>query len=155
VTLQIARLAFEAEIAARRETKNPQDVSIIGPVFRRYLEAKLATLPCDTVQGSINQAKIALELSNENQFTQFTQSLEEKVGAVVAKNGEISRDLAAQIVTAGFRLRKKPRFDEETISVYQAYLDRHKKPKPDICGQRAIAYTCTAPRFFILQRIIR
>jgi hypothetical protein len=132
-------LVLEAEIAALRESKNAQDLSVIGPVFRRELEAKLAPLPYDAVQGTIKQAKMALELSNENQLTQFTRSLEEQVAAAVAKNGEISADLARQIVIAGVRLRKKPRFDEETISVYQAYLDRHKKPKPDVCGPRVIA----------------
>jgi subtilisin family serine protease len=131
-----AGLPLEAEIAARRETKNAQDLSIIGPVFRRHLEAKLATLPYDVVGDTIRQTKMELELHNENQFT---QPLEEQVGAVVAKEGEISADLAGQILWVGFQLRRKPRFDEEIISVYQAYLDQHKKAKPDICGQRAVA----------------
>jgi subtilisin family serine protease len=132
-------LDLEAKIAARRETKNAQDRSVIGPVFRRHLEAKLAPLPYDIVQDNIKVMKTALELYNENQVNRFIQSLEAPVAAAIAKNGEISADLAAQVVAARFLSRKRPRLDEEAIGVYQAYLDRHQKPKPDICGPRAVA----------------
>lgn len=134
----VTGLDLEAEMAARRETKNAQDLSVIGPVFRRHLEAKLDPLPYDAVQEVVRQAKMALEFRSESRFNQFTQSLAERVSAAVAKNDEIGADLAAQIVAARFQSRKGPRFDEEAISVYQAYLDRHQKPKPDVCGPRAV-----------------
>jgi hypothetical protein len=129
-------LVIEAEVAAQRETNNAQDPSVVGPVFRRHLEAKLAPLPYEVVQDTIKQTKMGMELFNENLFT---QSLEQQVGAIGAKKGEISAGLAGRIVGAAFRLRKKPRFDEETIGAFQTYLDQHKKAKPDICGQRAVA----------------
>jgi hypothetical protein len=132
-------LALEAELTSRRETKNSQDLSVIGPVFRRHLEANLAPQPYDAVQDHIRQAKMALEFRNENQFNQFTLSLEKRVSTAVAQRGEIGADLAAQIVAARFQSRKGPRLDEEAIGVYQAYLDRHQKPKPDVCGPRAVA----------------
>jgi hypothetical protein len=106
-------LDLETEIAARRETKNSQNLSIIGPVFRRHVQAKLAALPCDGVQDVIKQTKTGCERFSENQFT---LSLEEPLGAEVANKGEINADVAVRILAAGLRWRKKPRFDEQIIS---------------------------------------
>jgi hypothetical protein len=126
-------LFIEALIAARREAKNPDDLSALAPAFRRHLEAKLASLPYDVVQDTIKQAKAGAELSNENLLTGF---LESRIDPVIAKTGEISSDLVGFIVFTRYTLRVRLPLNRDSLSVYQAYLDKHKKTKPDIWVQR-------------------
>jgi hypothetical protein len=129
----------EALIAARREAKDPSDLSALAPAFRRHLEAKLTTLPYDEVQDTIKESKAAAEVSNENLLTAY---LESNIDPVIAKTGEISSDLVRFIVFTRHRLRVRLPLNRDSLSVYQAYLDKHKKSKPDIWAQRAI----TLPR---------
>jgi len=128
-------LVLEVLIATRRETKNASDLAIVAPVFRRHLEAKLATLPYDVVQDDVKQIKAQMEFMNENLVAGVVESL---IEPTVAKKGEVSADLALQIVGLHFLLRMELPLKKEIADVCKAYLDKHKKTKPDVWAQRAI-----------------
>jgi hypothetical protein len=128
-------LFTEALIAARREAKDPSDLSALAPALRRHLEAMLVTLPYDVVQDTIKRAKAEAELINENLLTGF---LESNIDPAIAKTGEISSDLVGLIVFARYTLRVRLPLNRNSLIVYQAYLDKHKKSKADIWARRAI-----------------
>jgi hypothetical protein len=129
-------LVTEALVAARGEAKAAGDGAAVAKAFRSHLEPKLASLPYDVVQDDIRQAESSAELFSENLLAGIIESA---IEPIVAKKGEISGDIAQQIVSFRYLLRVELPLKKEITSVYHAYLVKHKESKPDIWTHRLIA----------------
>ncbi len=131
-----AGLTARAYIAARRATgAGPVDAAFRAG-FRREMEAQLAPLPPAIVRDNIQSQKGRLEILSEPLLMGMVQS---QLDPVVAKAGEASSDLAAQIVNMGAAMRTALPLRDELLGAYTAWLAAGQEEAADIWAARDVS----------------
>lgn len=122
----------EAVIAARQGPADAFDATL-----RSGLEAALAALPWDVVQDDLQGTKGYLEYISEGLVV---GNLETSLDPPVAESGQLSQQLADNILGAAYTLSVVVPAKVALLAAYAAVVDAHKETlKPDIWAARDIA----------------
>lgn len=121
-------------VAAREQAG--QDDAKFRAVFRESLLAKLRPLPWDIVADDIKQRKGQTEIITEPLLMGMVSSA---IDPAVAKTaGEISADIAQQLVSMRFALKVMIPLKEELVAAFAAVVAEHDVAKKDIWAERAV-----------------
>ena len=112
-------LTARAWVAARRSAGGDPASPAFRAAFRAALAQQLAPLPADLVRNNIEAMKGRMEIVSPALILGMAQS---QLDPVVAGAGEVSADLAAQIVSLGVAMRTVLPFKDEMIAVYGGFL---------------------------------
>jgi len=122
----------EAVAAARQGPADAFDATL-----RSSLEAALAALPWDVVQDDLQGTKGYLEYISEGLVI---GNLETSLDPPAAESGQLSQQLAENILGAAFTLSVVVPAKETLHAAYAAVVDAHKELlKPDIWAARDVA----------------
>ena len=128
-------LTARSLIVAREKADPAENIFAYHAAFRMHL-AKLANaLPWDVVQDRIQSSKGRMEIFSENLFLGMVQS---QLDPIAAKSGEISGDLAAQVVGIKSTMKMILPLRQEIITVYGNLIDAHTVEKEDIWAARDV-----------------
>lgn len=127
-------LVAEALVAAR--AKAGADEAAWRPELRAILLDKVRGLPWDVVADEIKQRKGQLEMLTEPFLMGMVQSAIDPAAA--AMQGDVSADLAQQIVNLRFALKIVLPLRDELLGAYGTVVDEHVAVKPDIWAARAV-----------------
>jgi hypothetical protein len=127
-------LVAEALIAARQ--KAGADDAQLHAALRENLLQKLRPLPWDIVGDDLKQRKAQVEMMTEPLLMGMVQS---GIDPVVAKTqGELSADIAQQIVNLRFVLKVMLPLREDLVTAFKTVVDEHAVAKKDIWAERAV-----------------
>jgi len=126
-------LTTEALIAAREAGEQGSDA--YREAFKKRLAELVYPLPWDVVQDRIQQSKGRSEIINENLLLGMVQS---QLDPVVAKSGELSADLARQVISIRFAIDNILPLKQEQLAVYQQMIDQNKVEKENIWPARDV-----------------
>ena len=122
----------EAVIAARQGPADAFDAKL-----RSNLEAALAMLPWDVVQDDLQGTKGYLEYISEGLVV---GNLETALDPPAAESGQLSQQLADNILGAAYTLSVVVPARETLLAAYAAVVDAHKEtPKSEIWAARDVA----------------
>ena len=122
----------EAVIAARQGPADAFDATL-----RSNLEAALAMLPWDVVQDDLQGTKGYLEYISEGLVV---GNLETALDPPAAESGQLSQQLADNILGAAYTLSVVVPAKAALLAAYAAVVDAHKEtPKPEIWAARDVA----------------
>lgn len=127
-------LVSGAIIAARRAAGD--DPQKLREAFRAHLAAQIADLPWDIVEDVMVQTKGQMEIMNENLLIGTVSA---QLDPVVEKSGEVSDELARQIVSMRMLLRTLMPFKDDVVSVIGEAIERNRVARADIWPQREVA----------------
>ncbi len=116
-------LLGEPLVAALRAAGGDTKTPVFKDVFLGELSAKMETLPWDIAQDEIEQIKGILEMFGENMIFGLVQS---QIEPIVEKSGEISGDVALQVVNLYHLLKYIVPIKEEIVDVLGGWIDRHR-----------------------------
>ena len=129
-------LATKSIVEARKEFDgNDQQYR---EAFKKYYAEQVNALPWDIVQDDIESTKGRMEIMSENLMLGIIQS---SIEPAVEKTGNISGDVANQLVGMYFTLKVILPLKNEIVEVLQTYIDRNKIEKPDIWADRSVDLT--------------
>ena len=128
-------LTTRALVAAQKETGKGVDDSAMRTAFERHLAASVGKLPWDTVQDQIKQSKGRAEIFSETFLMGIVQG---RLDPIVAEKGELSSDLAGNIVGMRYALRWQLPLRDELVSVYGDMIEKHQVAKKNIWPERAV-----------------
>ena len=131
-------LTAKALIAACEESGKSIDDPEMRAAFARQLGSSIEELPWDLIQDEIESAKGRAEIFSESFVMGIVQA---RYDQIVAKSGELSSDIAGNVVGIRFLLKWRLPLKEELISIYSDAIEKHKVDKPDIWAARAVALT--------------
>ncbi len=134
----MAGLTTRALIAALRESGQPPEAAATRQAFARHLAELLGKLPWQVVADEIKQAKGRAEIYSRQLVLGIVQS---RIDPIAARSGEISGDIARQVVSMRFVLKCRLPLKTELIEVYQRAIDAHQVKKVDIWPERAVTLT--------------
>jgi subtilisin family serine protease len=100
------------------------------------MDRELAALPADLVRDNIQAQKGRLEFISATVLTGMAQS---QIDPVVAGAGEVSSDLAGQIVSMGAFMRTVLPLKDELIVAYAAFLAAGEEAQADIWAERDVS----------------
>ncbi|NIM19141.1 MAG: S8 family serine peptidase [Candidatus Latescibacteria bacterium] len=120
--------------AAAGDPGNP----IYKEVFRGELSARVKDLPWDIVQDEIEQLKGVLEMFGENLIMGVVAT---QIEPVVETTGELSADLALQVVNLRGMIAFTMPVRDVIIEELQRKIDEHRVAKTDIWAERSVALT--------------
>lgn len=125
-----------AWVAARGAAGTDPSTPGFKAAFRAALDRELAGLPVDLVRDNIQAQKGRMEIMSPALLTGMVQS---QLDPVVAGAGEVSSDLAGQIVGLGSAMRTVLPLREELVAAYAAFLAAGQEDKPDIWAARDVS----------------
>lgn len=125
-----------AWVAARGAAGTDPSTPGFKAAFRAALDSELAGLPIDLVRDNIQAQKGRMEIMSPALLTGMVQS---QLDPVVAGAGEVSSDLAGQIVGLGSAMRTVLPLREELVAAYAGFLAAGQEDKPDIWAARDVA----------------
>ena len=128
-------LSSRALIAAHKETGAGVNSPEFHKTFARHLAEAAGKLPWDIVQDDIKQAKGRAEIFSENLVMGIVKS---RLDPIVAKQGEVSADLAQSIVGLRYALRWQLPVKDDIVRVYQQLIDAHQVAKKNIWPARSV-----------------
>ncbi|HOP08151.1 MAG TPA: S8 family serine peptidase [candidate division Zixibacteria bacterium] len=129
-----AGLLSQSYIVAARSGSDGFNTALAQEYTRRVNE-----LPYDVVQADIESSKAQAEMISKNFIVGLIDS---RLQPILDKSGgELSKDLAAQLVRFGYTLRYYLPYQEMVKTVLTAYLDSHKTEKADIWADRDVILT--------------
>jgi subtilisin family serine protease len=127
-------LVAEALIAARE--KAGADEAKLHAALQDALLQKLRALPWEVVGDDLKQRKGQMEMMTEPFLMGMVQS---GIDPVVARTeGEISADIAQQVVNLRFILKIMLPLRDDLLAVYKSVVDEHGAAKKDIWAERAV-----------------
>jgi hypothetical protein len=135
-------LSAEPAITALRETGGDTSDPAYQTIFRRELTDKVAGFPWDVVQDEIERYKGTMEMLSENFAMGMAQT---RLDPVVEQSGELSRDLAANVVDIRAILTLILPVREDIVDVLQQAIDAHRVAKIDIWKERSVALSVSDP----------
>jgi subtilisin family serine protease len=106
--------------------------------FKKYYAEQVNALPWDIVQDDIESTKGRMEIMSENLMLGIIQS---SIEPAVEKTGNISGDVANQLVGMYYTVKVILPLKNEIVEVLQAYIDKNKVVKPDIWADRSVDLT--------------
>ncbi|MBU1072936.1 S8 family serine peptidase, partial [bacterium] len=124
-------------IRAREETGENGGERFLA-AFARHLRAQLAELPWDAIQTRVTQQKGRLEIMSETLLLGMVQA---QLDPVVASSGEISSDLAGQVLDIGYALQYALPLKRPMLEVYGEFIEGRRTVKRDIWADRALTLT--------------
>jgi subtilisin family serine protease len=122
-------LMSEAVLAARRAADPAQDLAAYRAAFKQRFGELVFALPWDVVQDRIQQSKGMTEILSENLILGMVQG---QLDPTVAKTGELSADLADQVVRLRAALTTNMPLREDIVAVYGEMIDGHRIEKENI-----------------------
>ncbi|MBM4130018.1 hypothetical protein FJ250_03185 [bacterium] len=125
-----------ALVSARGAAGNDPSTPAFKAAFRAALDKELAPLPLDLVRDNVQAQKGRMEILSPALLTGMVQS---QLDPVVAGAGEVSSDLAGQIVGLGSAMRTALPLREELVAAYTAFLAAGQEDKPDIWAARDVS----------------
>jgi len=129
-------LTARAWVAARADAGTDIATPGFRAAFRAALDAQLAPLPLDLVRNNIEAMKGRMEIASPALLIGMVQS---QIDPVAAGAGEISADLAAQVVSLGAALRTVLPLRDEMVAALGAFLAVAPDEAGDIWVDRAVA----------------
>ena len=130
----MAGVGTRAYVAAARETHADVSAPAFQAAFQKHLAAEVKNLPWDVIQDEIKTGKGAADIISENYIFGIVKG---QMDPVVAKAGEVSADLASNVVRMRYVLTKRLPLMDEMAAVYQQLIDAHPVAKKDIWSERA------------------
>ncbi|MEZ5066338.1 MAG: S8 family serine peptidase [bacterium] len=127
-------LGTESRIAAIQATGST-DPAVFGPKFREEYEKRLAGLDWNVVADVLQQTKGQMEMISEPLVLGLIQ---EQVDPIVAKNPEVSRDIAVQLLSFRELLTQGLPVKGEAVAALQGLVDRNREEKQDIWAERSL-----------------
>jgi len=124
-----------AVAALRAAGGNPGD-PVYPATFRRELQAKVDSLPWDTVKDEVEQLKGVLELFGENVIMGL---IETQMQPGVDKTGEVGDELAMQLVNIRGMLTLILPVKQDIIEVLSQKIAAQHAPAKDIWRERSVA----------------
>ena len=121
-----------ALLQAMQETS---DADEMRSKFETYYKNILKDMPWDVVQDDVEGQKGQLEIISQNLILGLIQS---QIEPAFEKTGNISRDIAQQLVSFHYWIKVLLPVKENAIAVLQDYIDTHKVEKPDIWSDRNV-----------------
>lgn len=129
-------LVASSLIDARVETGESPDHEAFQKAFAERFKKRVFELPWDLVQDQIKAAKGRTEMMSPTFIAGMVQS---QMDPIVAQQGELSAGSANALVSMRFVLDWMMPLKDETISIYQAFIDAHQVEKEDIWPERSFA----------------
>jgi subtilisin family serine protease len=133
----VTGLVDEAIIKARRDVGD-DDETAYKQAFVRCLSAAVENLPWETVQESIEEMKGSMEMWSANFFLGMIQSQFEPA---VKQTGQISSDVAAQVIGTRYLIEIQIPLKKEIVDVFDRYITANKVEKADIWKARTVDLT--------------
>ena len=121
-----------ALLQAMQETS---DADEMRSKFETNYKNILKDMPWDVVQDDVEGQKGQLEIISQNLILGLIQS---QIEPAFEKTGNISRDIAQQLVSFHYWIKVLLPVKENAIAVLQDYIDTHKVEKPDIWSDRNV-----------------
>lgn len=121
--------------AARRETGKPIDSPEFKASFRAHLAADLAVLPWAVIQDNAEQMKGNAEMLSEAMLIGMVQGT---MDPAVAKSGQLSRDLAVQLLSFRGAMDTFLPLKDEVASVIGERVNANRVEKVDIWASRNV-----------------
>ena len=128
-----------AFIAARKAAGNDQ--TKINDLFKAELKRRVGSLPWDVVRDEVKSAKGRAELIRPELLMGQVQAALDP--AVEAQNGEISQDIARQLVSMRAGLDIILPLNPLIVEVYTGIIDANATTKKDIWADRDVALKAT------------
>ena len=128
-------LTARALIDAKRETGAATESAECKHAFKKHLARRTAEMPWKVVEDSIQRQKGQSEILSENLLLGVVQA---RMEPVVAKTGELNKDMAASVVGMHYTIRERLPLKNETVSVFQEIIDANKTAKIDIWAERSV-----------------
>jgi hypothetical protein len=128
----------EPTIAALRASGGDPANPVFKKVLRRELTAKVNALPWDIVQDEIEQLKGVLELFGENVLLGL---IETQMQPGVDKTGELSDELAMQLVNIRGMIALVLPVKQDIVDVLSEKIASHRTEKKDIWQERSVTLT--------------
>lgn len=128
----------EPIVAALRACGGDPENPAYREIFRRELTAKVDTLTWDIVQDEVEQLKGVLELFGENVIMGL---IETQMQTGVDKTGELSDELAMQLVNIRGMLTLVLPVKQEIVEVLSQKIAAHRTVKHDIWRERSVTLT--------------
>ena len=125
-----------ALVSARGAAGSDVNSPAFKAAFRAALDKELAPLPADLVRDNIQAQKGRMEIMSPALLTGMVQS---QLDPIVAAAGEVSSDLAGQVIGLGSAMRTVLPLRDELVAAYTAYLAAGKEDKPDIWAARDVS----------------
>ena len=126
-------------IATIAMVKARQEVGENNPgyknAFKKYFAEQVNALPWDVVQDDMESMKGRMEIWSENFLMGIINST---IEPAVEKTGNISGDVANQLVGMYYTMNNVLPLKNEMVEVLQAYIDKNKVEKPDIWAARSV-----------------
>lgn len=105
--------------------------------LKAELDARLRPLPFDKIREIIKQRKSQMSIMSANLLMGQVQATLDPV--IASTNGEISADIARQMVALGFALREVIPHKDAMAEVYTKLLDDNTVAAKDIWAERSVA----------------
>lgn len=128
-----AGLVAEAVIAARRETGQDAPSDALKAAFRKQLLRRVAALPWEVVEDSMEQTKGQMEILNEALLMGMLQS---QLDPIVEKSGEVSADVARQIIAMRTVLDVQLPLKDDVVAVLTELIEKNRTVRADIWAER-------------------
>ena len=129
-------LITRSVIAARHEVDPEANWAGYKQAFRRKLGERIAELPWDVVQDTIQETKGMQEIRSENLIMGM---IEGTMDPVVAQTGELSADQAAAVLNMHYAMKERLPLKDEVIAACRQAIDANRVVKPDIWAARSVA----------------
>ncbi|MEP0846374.1 MAG: S8 family serine peptidase [Phycisphaerae bacterium] len=137
-----AGLVAEAVIAARREANQEATDEALKAAFRKQLSQRIAGLPWQVVEDSVEQTKGQMEILNEALLMGMLQS---QLDPIVEKSGEVSADVARQIVAMRTVLDVQLPLKDEIVAVLAEMIEKNRTVRADIWTERSVSLDESKP----------
>ncbi len=129
-------LVARSWIATKRATQTDAAHPAFRTTFRLAMDRELAALPAELVRDHIQSQKGRLELMSPALILGSVQS---HLDPVVAAAGEVSSDLAGQIIGMGAAMRTVLPLKDELVAAYAAFLAAGVETVEDIWAARDVS----------------
>ena len=133
----MAGLGTEARVAAVREV-GLENEKEFRAAFRRHYAERVNALSWDVVQDLVESNKSQLEMLSENLVLGL---VEQQLEPVVAESGELSGQLANQVIGLYNALHVTLVVKADIIEVLDEYIRAHRVEKEDIWAARSLDLT--------------
>lgn len=126
-------LVAKALVHAREN--HDEDTPEFAEAFHDHYEKSVRALPWDTVQDQLQSAKGRLEMFSPKLVQGIVQG---RIDPVVANTGELTLDLAGQIIGMRMYVDHLLPLKEQQMAVLSAVIAEHREEKEDIWPERSV-----------------
>ncbi len=130
-------LVTSSIIRAHRES-GEEDENARKQAFSHYLSESIRRLPWEVVQERIEAQKGQMEMSSKNVLLGVIQS---QLEPVVEQTGQVSSEIAAQIIGMRFTIEMLLPLKDEVVAVYEKYIAANRVEKVDVWKERDVDLT--------------